>query len=132
MPHVQSEHFVTFVVFMLAFLAFRWFFKRQPHPRKLLLNAIGFCVLLLLACYLNGAISSPDKPVEILLAECRVKGWQEKDLALKSSQVSNFGVLSKATVTLTSNVPNRPKTIRAVLRNWFNLLGWEFVDYREE
>jgi hypothetical protein len=100
---------------------------------KLILSVLGGCFLLLLVVTgLAGAISSPDKVVDAAIAECRAKGWADTDLGLSISQVSNYGLVSTATITLNSKASNRPKTIRVQLRNWLNLLGQQLVDYREE
>jgi hypothetical protein len=106
----------------------------MSNPKiKPILSVFGGCLLVLLVVTgLAGAISSPDKAVDAATAECRAKGWPDKDLGLSTSQVSNYGSVSTATITLNSKDTNRPKTIRVQLRNWLNLLGWQSVDYREE
>ena len=106
----------------------------MSNPKiKLILNVFGGCFLLLLVVTgLAGALSSPDKAVDAAIAECRAKGWADKDLGLSTSQVSNYVLVSTATITLNSKDSNRPKTIRVQLRNWLNLLGWQSVDYKEE
>jgi hypothetical protein len=96
-------------------------------------SVFGGCFLLLLVVTgLAGAISPPNKAVDAAIAECQAKGWPDKDFALSTAQVSNYGLLSTATITLNSKDSNRPKTIRVQLRNWLNLLGWQSVDYKEE
>jgi hypothetical protein len=100
---------------------------------KLILSVFGGCFLLLLVVTgLAGAMSSPNKAVDAAIAECRAKGWPNKDLGLSTVQVSNYGLVSTATITLNSKDSNRPKTIRVQLRNWLNMLGWQSVDYKEE
>jgi len=100
---------------------------------KLMLTVFGGCFLLLLVVtYLAGAFSSQNKAVDAAMAECQAKGWRDNNLGLTTSEVSNYGLVSTATIALNSKDSNRPKTIRVQLRNWLNMLGWQAVDYREE
>jgi hypothetical protein len=104
------------------------------HSRtKLILSVVVGCFLLLLAVnYMAGELSPTSTALDAALAECRVKGWQENDLAQSGYQVSNSILGSSATITLTPKDLNRPKTVRVQLRKRINLLGWEVVDYKEE
>jgi hypothetical protein len=96
-------------------------------------SAVVGCFLLLLAVtYLVGAFASPSRAVDATLAECRTKGWEDQDLGLSGSQVYNYGLVSTATVTLKAKDAHRPKIVRAELRNWINMLGWQVVEYKEE
>jgi hypothetical protein len=108
--------------------------REVSNPKvKLILNVVGGCfVLLLVVAALAGATSPPNKAVDAAIAECRAKGWSDKDLGLSTAQVSNYGLVGTAAIALNSKDPNRPKTIRVQLRNWLNLLGWQLVDYKEE
>ena len=106
----------------------------QSYKTRLILSLGGGCLLLLLVVnYITGQFSPRNAYVDAALAACRGKGWQDNDLGLTNSEASNnYGLGSSASVSLKSNDPNRPKTVRVQLRKWINLLGWDVVDYKEE
>ena len=100
---------------------------------KLILSAIGMCLLLLLAGnYMAGVLSPTSTAIDAAMAECRAKGWQQDDLVQPHLEVSNSILGSTATVDLKSKDRNQPKTVHVQLRKRINLLGWEVVDYKEE
>jgi len=99
----------------------------------LALNGAFSCVAFLLAvAYVAGLFSSAEGPVQSAMAECRARGWHDGEIGLSGSEVNNYGLLSTATVTWLSKDKDRPRVIRAELRNWLNVAGWQVVEIKEE
>jgi hypothetical protein len=100
------------------------------------LVALGLVLILLGAgsfstiIFIRDFISDPSA-YYAALAACREKGWQDKDLACRSSIVHSGWVGKTAKVKFKAKGQNEPKTIRVTLRKSHPAPGWYVVDYIE-